>query len=298
VITIDDAIDAGFRYLTTRQADKAEQVSKLLLGISPRNPDALFILGRALQARGSDGDAQAIFEHFLWAGPVARWTIIQAAILFLKAHSYLEIGVAEGFNLTRIGAPTKISVDPAALAPRVAFDVRHGATAHFQMTSDEFFATVPQDVLAKGIDVAFVDGLHTYSQSLADAENCLRHLNHGGVVFMHDCNPPSAEVGTPAPSLAEALRLTQPRGIPAWTGDVWKTIVHLRACRNDLRVCVLDCDFGVGMIVQGPPDERLPLSPKEVEALTYADLDKNRQRFLNLQPPHELFQILDSMRAA
>lgn len=36
---------------------------------------------------------------------------------------------------------------------------------------------------------------------------------------------------------------------PPWSGDVWKSIVHLRSIRPDLRVAVLDCDSGVGIRV-------------------------------------------------
>ncbi|MFW3116047.1 hypothetical protein MHAE_19981, partial [Mycobacterium haemophilum DSM 44634] len=68
-------------------------------------------------------------------------------------------------------------------------------------------------------------------------------------------------------------------------GDVWKAIVHLRSTRPDLRIAVLDCDFGVGIIRKGSPERPLSYSAEQVAALNYADLAADRERLLNLKPP-------------
>lgn len=64
---------------------------------------------------------------------------------------------------------------------------------------------------------------------------------------------------------------------------MWKVIVHLRT-RDDLRVAVLDCDFGVGLVCKGEPDSRLDYSPEQIAALSYEDLASDRERLLNLKP--------------
>ena len=63
------------------------------------------------------------------------------------------------------------------------------------MTSDEFFAKAS---LPFRFDVVFIDGLHTYEQSRKDAENALGVIVEGGVIIMHDCNPPNAAAAQPA----------------------------------------------------------------------------------------------------
>jgi hypothetical protein len=79
-----------------------------------------------------------------------------------------------------------------------------------------------------------------------------------------------------------------------WSGDVWKAIVHLRSTRDDLRIAVLNCDFGVGVIRKGLPESKLSYSEAEIEALSYADLAADRKRLLNLKPPAYVDEFLVS----
>jgi len=96
------------------------------------------------------------------------------------------------------------------------------------------------------LDVVLIDGLHTYSQSLRDFVHSLKWLKDGGVIMMHDCNPASEAAAYPANSLAHACSLNLPGWTNNWNGDVWKTIAHLRASRNDLHIFTLAGDFGLG----------------------------------------------------
>ena len=67
----------------------------------------------------------------------------------------------------------------------------------FRKTSDDFFSLDAHKVFKENkIDVAFIDGLHTYEQSLRDAVNCLKYLNKGGLHYIHDCNPQSEEASS------------------------------------------------------------------------------------------------------
>ena len=74
---------------------------------------------------------------------------------------------------------------------------------------------------------------------------------------------------------------------------MWKAIVSLRSTRHDLRIAVLKCDFGVGLIRQGVSDSPLSYSAEQIEALTYADLAAHRDRLLNLKPPAYLGEFLN-----
>ena len=65
------------------------------------------------------------------------------------------------------------------------------------MTSDEFFANEAAFLERRGIDVALIDGLHTYGQVVRDVENTLRYLRDDGIIVLHDCNPGRASVAPP-----------------------------------------------------------------------------------------------------
>src|SRR5690349_19752036 len=144
---------------------------------------------------------------------------------------YLEIGVSRGSAFRRIRADEKIAVDPAfklsARAHRDAAAKAH-ATHYVETTSDAFFARETALLERHGIDVALVDGNHTYAQALRDVENVLRYLRDDGVVVVHDCNPASATIGVPAASYGEfcaqsrVRQLLSPIVQRAWSGDVWK----------------------------------------------------------------------------
>lgn len=76
---------------------------------------------------------------------------------------------------------------------------------YYEMTSDHFFATKSSRLTRlKSVDVAFIDGRHTYRQSLADVRNCLKHLSRKGFVLMHDCSPKSGIHACPAQSREHA----------------------------------------------------------------------------------------------
>lgn len=209
---------------------------------------------------------------------------------------YLEIGVSRGFAFRRITADEKIAVDPAfrlSARSRKLADEKARATHYFETTSDSFFANQTAFLEQRGIDVALIDGLHTYEQVVRDVENTLRYLRDDGVIFLHDCNPALALIGRPAASQAEFMAQQKgPLVIGVWSGDVWKAIVYLRSTRDDLRVAVLKCDMGVGVVRKGSPESRLPYSTEQIEALSYADLAADRERLLNLKSPRCLGEFL------
>ena len=233
-----------------------------------------------------------------------RIKAVQQALDGRARRVYLEIGVCRGVAFRHITADEKVAVDPAfklsARARRLA-DAKARATHYFETTSDAFFANETAFLEQHGIDVALIDGLHTYRQVVRDVENTLRYLRDDGVIFLHDCNPANASIAFPATSYADFRAQHRWRDLlwvsrPLWSGDVWKAIVHLRSTRHDLRITVLNCDLGVGVVRKGFPESRLSYAAGQIEALDYADLAADRDRLLNLKPPTYLAEFLSSER--
>jgi hypothetical protein len=130
------------------------------------------------------------------------------------------------------------------------------------MTSDDFFAQNKET-----FDVIFIDGLHWSEQVYKDIINSLKILNEGGFIICHDINPPD-----------EGHQIyPQPQTQSNWTGDCWKAWVKLKTERSDLQMCVVDTDYGCGIITRGK--QELIKVKKE---LTYDFLNKNRVELLNL----------------
>jgi hypothetical protein len=218
-----------------------------------------------------------------------------------RKGTYLEIGVNLGDTLRRIDARTKIAVDPVFgswrrlfasrfrsrkvvfaswkllfasrfASVKAALPIRARQYA-FSTTSDAFFARHMGLLRRFPVTVALIDGLHTAEQAYRDVVNTVAVLDSPGVVLVHDCNPVSAAAASPTFTTGK------------WNGEVWKAIVRLRAERTDLRVTVLDCDQGLGVVSLGQPDSVLDLDAAAVATLTYHDLEHDRQHLLNLQPP-------------
>ena len=231
-----------------------------------------------------------------------RIEAVQQALDGRVQRVYLEIGVSHGWAFGRISADEKIAVDPAfklsARSRRLA-DAKARATHYFETTSDAFFANETAFLKQHGIDVALIDGLHTYGQVVRDVDNTLRYLRDDGVIVLHDCNPANASIAFPATSYADFRAQNRWRNLlsltlPPWSGDVWKAIVYLRSTRHDLRIAVLKCDFGVGIGTKGVSGIAIvrPRRAQIERVICYADLAADRERLLNLKPPAYLGELL------
>ena len=225
-------------------------------------------------------------------------SVIQGLIDAKKARLYLEIGVASGDCFLKIKALNKIAVDPAFTIPfkrklkrrvqRLKSVLKKDLRTNeyfYKMPSDEFFESQSSELLKNGVDVAFVDGLHTYEQSLRDVENCLKFLRDDGVIVVHDCNPVSSAAAYPALSYEEAREANPEGWTGEWSGNVWKTIPHLRATREDLSIFVLDCDCGLGIIRKKRAPLKLDYDTKKIQEMHYGELAEKREHLLNLKPP-------------
>ena len=147
---------------------------------------------------------------------VNRTTLLNSYLSERKNSSYLEIGVRNGENYFAINAKRKFGVDPnyffAKRALLKSWLKKSNRTQRmFRCTSDHFFLHHAAQVCEEGeFDLIFIDGMHTYEQSLQDAVNSLNFLKRDGRIVFHDCNPWSEESARPH----------IPSGKVSWNGDV------------------------------------------------------------------------------
>jgi len=218
------------------------------------------LLNSAIEAKplNAQPGRQAFLSSLLNVDPIPprdkikRTAILNTLIEKFNYQSYLEIG--QGWkqdNFDWIQCKTKTGVDPDT-----------SLKAAYPLTSDEFFA-----INKNSFDLIFIDGLHHADQVERDILNALKVLNNKGTIVVHDCNPKT-----------EKMQLV-PQQQPFWTGDVWKTWVKLRATRPDLKMYVIDVDFGCGIIQK--LDRKL--EPIRVNRqMSYSVFAMNRKKLLNL----------------
>jgi hypothetical protein len=154
--------------------------------------------------------------------------VINRLIDVAPGRRYLEIGVNRGATFFDVIAHRKVAVDPHFL-----FDTHEAAismpNAEFhEIKSDEFFCDVV-DPDAR-FDVIFLDGLHTFEQTLRDFCNAVSYLAPGGIIVVDDVSPNTYAASLPDPNHTVAVRL----GINAqdldqsWMGDVYKLVFFIQ----------------------------------------------------------------------
>jgi hypothetical protein len=233
---------------------------------------------------------------------VHRIEVVHRVLAANGGERYLEIGVSRGLTFQEIECRTKIAVDPnfrfrvpaSARIRRLRGPKVEGAR-YFEIPSDEFFAE-HADALGP-FDAVLVDGLHTADQAFRDVVHAAAHLSPAGVIVMHDCNPQSAPAA--APTLDEATAMAGYTG--EWNGDVFKSVVRIRATEPALDAFVLDCDQGLGIVRRVREGDHtstsLTIDPATIDALTYGDLDRDRRQLLDLRPPEALDAVIADVTA-
>ncbi len=214
-----------------------------------------------------------------------RWDIINHFIKKKGYKSYLEIGYYKGWSFDRVECQNKWAVDPNPSKNSEQEELEYGHNIMFwskpnsdylveyegglfKETSDEYFARHVNETEFK-YDIIFIDGLHESEQVMRDVENSLKHLADGGMIVLHDMNPPKYEHTT--------------TGIDGcWTGDVYKVGIKLNM-RNPFSFYTIDTDWGVGILTPRKVDWVGFEGPDFPRALAdWEYFDRERQYLLNL----------------
>jgi tetratricopeptide (TPR) repeat protein len=171
-------------------------------------------------------------DYYDWLKRLHQW---------LQPASYIEIGIGGGRSLALAGPKTcAIGIDPyQGTWKHLNYVCPHGAATLFPLTSDSFFSS--QDlrnvINRETFDLAFIDGLHLFEQSLKDFINLERYARKDSVILIHDCLPI-------VPLVAERERCTG-----FWTGDVWRIIPCLKTFRPDLTLVTIPTKAsGLGLV--------------------------------------------------
>ena len=208
-------------------------------------------------------------------------SLINSKLNNFRNPQYLEIGVRNGETFLSIQTRNKYGVDPDFFFSK-RFLIKSCLSTYnwgfkmYKEKSDTFFNNTIRNIKNFRISVAFIDGMHTYEQSLNDARNCLKYLEPDGIIIFHDCNPQSEQAASPEiPSTAIN-----------WNGDVWKTIYHIRGLRDYFECLTLDDDQGLGLLtVKQEVDQKIlnMLEPnEEISKLPYKFLNDNRTNIIGL----------------
>jgi hypothetical protein len=221
-----------------------------------------------------------------------RFKVIQRLLGTFVNPSYLEIGVGTGDTFFKISAANKVAVDPSfefktELAPSGP------GIEYYSVTSDEYFGSIVNS--SKFFDVIFLDGLHTFEQTLRDLLNSIQHLAPQGVVVVDDVVPSSFHASLPNPKRSVALRRALNPDDPdkSWMGDVYKLVFFVDAFLQQFRFATVRENHGQLVLWRhaGPRPSAATRSMSEIVNLQFDSVILEQQIF-NVQKFEEILRLV------
>ena len=201
--------------------------------------------------------------NYDWSKSPSRIEILQNIINTRNYKTYLEIGCDRNENFSKIVIDHKVGVDP-----------ERGGT--LRMTSDQFFQKNKES-----FDLIFLDGLHTYEQTIKDINNAIQSIKDNGIILIHDCLP------------KKIWNQIVPRIYGHWNGDVWKAIVEARTYTNiETFTCI--ADHGLGVILKRKNSKILDIKNKDFKNLKFSDYYKQHKDFMNPVTYEQLKTIIQN----
>jgi hypothetical protein len=141
----------------------------------------------------------------------------------------------------------------------------------------------------RSFDIVLVDSWHEYATSWRDLNEAFRLIGEGGMLVVHDCLPPRAEIAGPEPMPGE------------WCGVSYQAYIDFVTGRDDVAYYTVDADYGCGVVrkLAGPSAARATCAGAELLAgwrgqrddplAAFAFLQAHKQILLNLITADEFF---------
>ncbi len=149
---------------------------------------------------------------------IKRSDSINRLISEMKYATYLEIGVQAGITFNEVRSARKIAVDPGFM-----IDQSELKGDSFALTSDDYFNQYPDH----RYDIAFVDGHHTFEQSLRDFTRCAFRIAANGAILIDDCYPSDYYASLKRIEDCEKAKGNENWHDRNWMGDVYKTALFI-----------------------------------------------------------------------
>lgn len=204
-----------------------------------------------------------------------------------SASKYLEIGVLKGQTFTQVDIPYKVAVDP-----KFRFDFQSYAdqqTIFHEVTSDLFFSTLASK--HGEFDLIYLDGLHTFEQTLRDFRASLEYSHAHTIWLIDDTCPSSWLASIPNYMLKRVIHRLLLVKDKRWMGDVFKVVFAI----HDLFPQFSYATFpGHGQTVVWL-ETRTDLNPtwnslEEINRLGYQDFLRFRDSHLSIMDPSKILE--------
>ncbi len=221
-----------------------------------------------------------------------RHRAVNLLLSLYEEPRYLEIGIAKGETFHNVNAALKVAVDPTFGFDHVEAQRTKPGTTYHEVTSDVYFGKYIE--ATETFDVIYLDGLHTFEQTLRDLNNALEHLEPRGLILIDDVRPHTYVASLP--DYQNYSEVKQRLGIDdeRWMGDVYKLVWFIDSFYQGLRYRTISNNHGQAVVWRESRPSVTERTVTEVGSLTFEEFMLQRDT-LRLAPFGE---IMKEVRAA
>ena len=169
--------------------------------------------------------------------------------LFSDDLSYLEIGVSLGETFFDVKAQKKMAVDPNFQFSVSDARAKHIGSEFYQMTSDFYFANIINS--GDTFQIIFLDGLHTFEQTLRDFTNAIRFLAPDGIIVIDDVVPNSYHASLPDQRAAFKVKEFVQNSDDSWMGDTFKLVFFIESFFPTYKLRTISDNHGQAIVWAG-----------------------------------------------
>ncbi len=205
---------------------------------------------------------------------------INAAAAINRARRYLEIGVRAGETFRDVEIECKDGVDPDfAFDPKLCSSDR---VRLFSQPSDEFWGSGHPTTY----DLIFIDGLHTFEQTVRDLISSLR-FSHPRTIWLIDDTLP-CDVISAIPDQERSFHERKRLGLPGqpWHGDVFKVVPAIHDFLPVLRYATIVGSGNAQTLAWYAPRPNFKPHLNDWEAIS-------RLTYFDIEPKLWLFNAMD-----
>jgi hypothetical protein len=170
---------------------------------------------------------------------------------------------------------------------RIESGAREVGSEYHELTSDKYFESVPGDDAE--FHVIYLDGLHTFEQTLRDLMNALDCLRREGVIVIDDIFPNSYHASLANFHESAAIRDMIGDGDHSWMGDVYRLVYFIQTFLPRFDYASVQDNLGQLVMWRGKrsPGSFVERRVEDISRLEFRHLVMQREAF-NFMPNSEI----------
>jgi hypothetical protein len=210
---------------------------------------------------------------------ISRPDVLNGLLRLFTHATYLEVGVNRGETFLQVKANRKVAVDPKFLFSLDDARTAHSGSEFHEVTSDIYFSDIisPSDKF----QLIYLDGLHTFEQTLRDFVNATQFLAQDGIIVIDDVIPSSYQAALP--DQLDAFKVKEFTGDPdnSWMGDTYKLVFFINSFFPGYNLRTISNNHGQAVVWRRPRamDVFRSYTMAEIVSLEFLDVIKQEDVF-------------------